>query len=130
MLKNLVNRESKKVVKYSLEFTDGHGSGFSFPCNRNGDVFTAEMSECARENLQFCLEHPEKFEVWNEVERWEHTYTEPAHGICTCGAEVYLYDEYYGACECENCGRWYNMFGQELLPPDQWEKDPSEEEYW
>jgi hypothetical protein len=28
-----------------------------------------------------------------------------------------------GANECPHCGQWYNVFGQELLPPDQWEED-------
>ena len=50
-------------------------------------------------------------------------YREPAHGICRCGEEVTLIDEYMGSCQCENCGQWYNLFGQELLPPNQWEED-------
>lgn len=31
-----------------------------------------------------------------------------------------LWDEYLGACECPNCGRWYNIMGQELNPPSTW----------
>jgi hypothetical protein len=26
-----------------------------------------------------------------------------------------------GACQCENCGQWYNIFGQELIDPEYWE---------
>ena len=36
---------------------------------------------------------------------------------------VYLYDRYRAACQCPKCGRWYNLFGQELLPPEMWEED-------
>ena len=44
--------------------------------------------------------------------------------------DVELWDQYYGACQCPECGKWYNLFGQSLLPPDCWEEDPSEEEYY
>ena len=128
MLKNFVEREPKTDVTYSLEFDYADGSGFAFDCDAKGNVFPLEY-ECARENLKHCLEHPEEFEEWKRVRRYVNHYTEPAHGTCTCGREVYLIDQYYGACECE-CGRWYNLYGQELLPPEQWETDPSEEEYW
>ena len=128
MLKNYVGREYKEEIHFSLEFTDGEGSGYSFPCDQAGNVFPLEY-QCARDNLQYCLDHPEEFVDWKRVEREVRKYTEPAHGTCSCGREVYLWDQYYGACECE-CGKWYNLFGQELLPPDQWELDPAEEEYW
>ena len=128
MLTNMVNRQRVKKVSYSLEFTDGNGTGYGFPCDKFGNVFPLEY-ECARENLTYCMEHPEEFKVWNEVDKNVSSYTEPAQGKCECGREVYLIDEYYGACGCE-CGRWYNLFGQELLPPDQWEEDPADEEYY
>jgi hypothetical protein len=39
-------------------------------------------------------------------------------GTCSCGREIaILYDD--SACEC---GRYYNLYGQELIPPDQ--RDP------
>ena len=50
----------------------------------------------------------------------KHTYTEYARAICECGKEIELYAQYMGACECPHCGRWHNLFGQELLPPEQW----------
>ena len=46
--------------------------------------------------------------------------TEPATGVCECGHRIALWDEYMGACECPHCGRWYNLFGQELNHPDTW----------
>ena len=39
---------------------------------------------------------------------------------CDCGSTVYLGRF---TCECENCGRLYNSFGQELAPPDEWDED-------
>lgn len=46
-----------------------------------------------------------------------------AIGECKCGAEVPLMDQYMGACECPGCGQWYNLSGQELLPPEEWGYD-------
>ena len=127
MIKNYVPSERKLHIEHELAFDDGHGNGYGFPCNESGSVVNLQPEAVA--NLAWCMEHPEKFVRWNEVVTYKNWYREPAHGTCSCGREISLYDEYYGACRCE-CGKWYNLFGQELLPPDQWETDPSEEEYW
>lgn len=123
MLANKVSSQIVTAIQYSREFTREDSSGFSFPCDEHGNVFPFEF-DCARKNYEWCMAHPEEFDAeWNEFRTWKNTYREPAHGTCVCGEEVYLIDEYQGACECPNCGRWYNLFGQELLPPDQWESD-------
>lgn len=129
MLKNYVN-EVEEISEYSLEFTykDDERAGFSFPCNSLGEVLP-NMNPCAHENYIWCLDHPEKFSTFKEF-TVNVRHVRNRHGTCSCGTEVELYDQYYGACECPKCGRWYNLFGQELLPPDQWETDPSDEEYW
>lgn len=130
MIQNYVPAECKTETHFDLTFYYSEDSGgFAFPCDAAGNVFPLENKE-ARKNLEHCIAHPEEFETYNEVRRWINRYTEPAHGACICGTEVELYDQYYGACQCPNCGRWYNLFGQSLLPPEQWERDPSEEEYW
>ncbi len=128
MLKDFVRAEYRNVVEYELCFDDGENNGFGFPCDANGNVFPLEH-EAARNNLEWCMEHPEKFKRYNAVVRYSRRVKEPAHGICFCGEEVYLFDQYYGACQCPKCGRWYNLFGQEMLPPEYWEHDPSEEEW-
>ena len=120
MLKNMTRRQRKTIVEYSRDFDYGDGSGFSFPCDKDGNLLP--MEECARENYNNCLAHPEKFEIFNKILKLERTYTEPAHGTCICGREVELWDQYMGACSCE-CGRWYNLFGQELISPEYWEDD-------
>lgn len=128
MLKNYTPRKHKTAIKYELCFDDGHNNGFGFPCDAQGNV-PDDLNQNAKDNLAFCLAHPENFKRFNKVVKYEWKYCEPARGTCTCGREVELWDEYYGACSCD-CGKWYNLFGQELLPPDQWENDPAEEEYW
>ena len=128
MLKNFANSEVKTIVEYELCFDDGENNGFGFPCDKHGNLFP-EMQDAARRNLAYCLKHPEKFKRYNKVVRYTRKFREPAHGTCSCGREVFLYGGYYGATACE-CGRWYNLFGQELLPPEQWEDDPSESDAW
>lgn len=49
------------------------------------------------------------------------------YGICPCcGRRVCLggngFAPYMGLVECE-CGQWYNIFGQPLKPPEEWEKE-------
>lgn len=128
MLKNYVT-ETETRREYSREFTYLDGcSGFSFTCDKDGN-FPEDMHECAKANYAWAMQHPEEFSEFDHftvrVQHFTHR-----HGTCSCGAEVELWDQYWGACQCPKCGRWYNLFGQELLPPEQWETDPSEDEYW
>lgn len=124
MLRNYTPSERKAVREYELAFDDGENNGFGFPCDKDGNLLPG-LHECALNNYRECMAHPEKYVRWNKVITLKRSYTEPAHGTCICGREVTLYDQYYGACECE-CGRWYNLFGQELVAPEYWQDDPSE----
>ena len=121
MLKNYVKAERKEDVSYDLDFLfeEDHG-GYGFPCDEKGNVLPFQNEEI-KKNYEWCMAHPEKFETFAKVTKYVNRYTEPAHGTCACGEEVYLFDQYLGACECPNCGRWYNLFGQELNPPSTWE---------
>ena len=116
-------RQPKTLIWYRREFTyeDGCG-GFSFPCDEKGNVELT--SDAAKQNYEYAMAHPEEFPVaYNELTRYEDTYIEDARAKCHCGEEIELWDQYQGACNCPKCGRWYNMFGQELIDPDYWEED-------
>lgn len=122
MLKNYTPSQRRTEVRYDLVFDDWRGNGFWFPCDMDGNLLN-RTNEAAMENYKWCLEHPEKFARFNKVVKQEYTVRDNAHGTCSCGNEVELYNAYDGACECEKCGKWYNLFGQELLPPTDWEED-------
>ena len=58
---------------------------------------------------------------------------------CECGEEVCL-NRFGSTTECESCGKFYNSFGQELAPVNEWDEedrygtfgplnDPSDEDY-
>lgn len=122
MLQNYTPINYYTVTEYSLVFDDGRNNGYGFPCDENGKLHD-DLTDDAINNYKWCLDHPEQFVRFNEVvERKYRTY-DNAHGTCDCGNEVELYDEYRGACQCEKCGQWYNLFGQKLLPPTMWETD-------
>ena len=124
MLKNYVPSKYRTVVDYNLVFDDGCGNGFSFPCDADGKLLKSkEENPAAHANLHYCIEHPDRFERFNKLIATERRVYDNAHGTCVCGNEVELWDSYLGACQCEKCNRWYNLFGQELLPPENWEED-------
>ena len=111
---------------YELLFDDGEGGGFGFPCDADGNV--EELNPAAAENLKWCQAHRDRF-VHIGVEEFHQEWKDPDQGTCSCGETFDLIDEYYGACQCPKCHRWYNLFGQSLRPPEDWEIDPSEEEW-
>lgn len=125
MLKNYTNAEQKTDVSYWLEFMYDRNSGLAFPCDEQGNLLDG-LSKEALANYKEALATPERFKTYNKVKRREVRYTEPAHGTCECGREIELVDQYLGACECE-CGRWYNLFGQELNDPSTWGVDWEED---
>lgn len=73
------------------------------------------------------MSHADEFEIAGELLHRSWRAHDPAHGTCSCGREVFLWDQYQGACECE-CGKWYNLFGQELVPPEYWHDDDDDYE--
>lgn len=118
-------KEREYVEKENNEICfDLHGdpnSGFVFNADESWEPsFDENYKDIQMKNYNYCLSHPEEFKKRFHVRRYH--YIEPAVGKCICGREVELIDQYMGACECE-CGRWYNIFGQELLPPQCWEEE-------
>lgn len=105
-------------VYYKLEYTDKYGNGYSFDCDEQGNLTTTNPA--ALENYERCRNNHSDFERSGVVTQYKNHFKQPAIGMCECGETFELVNEYMGACECPGCGRWYNLFGQELNPPDQW----------
>lgn len=118
--KILVPRHEESCTWYTLEFLlkkDPTG-GFSFTCDENGVVDTNPI---AYRNYIFCMtkwrHEYYKPTVKKHVQRW----MENAVAECEfCKSEFELRDQYYGACQCDNCGRWYGMSGQSMNPLSMW----------
>lgn len=137
MIKMISPRHKETYIQFRLQFDlkgEPKGNGYSFPLlNKSVPVPCKEISpleyiECSEEECPWWHNYTrikDDREKYNEPYIYidKHSWTEPAKGICHCGKMVYLTDEYMGACECPNCGQWYNMFGQELNNPCEWEED-------
>ena len=122
MIQNYVPSEWKTDTYYRAEFFVDRSGGLSFPCDENGKILDS-LNPYAKKNYEDAMQHPEKYPYcFNAVTKYEQDYKEPAHGTCSCGEEIELVNEYMGACQCPKCGQWYNLFGQELLPPAKWEE--------
>ena len=127
MLKIIKERTPETIVEYHLEwyYDETRDAGFSFPTNSNYEVDLEKMTPEGRANYERCLN--DKSLIGPIKDRYEHTYINPAVGKCSCGREVILDSDYAGAVRCE-CGKWYNVYGQELRDPKYWEED--EEDYY
>ena len=121
MIKDYKPSEIEERTDYYLLFYFEYGGGLAFPCDKNGKVDVDKLEPPAQRNYANAMAHPEKYPVaWNELETRTHRYRNPASGICHCGERIELYNQYLGACECPNCGQWWNLFGQELNPVETW----------
>lgn len=126
MLTKYIPPHVEITVDYFLVYDDGIGNGFWFPCDKEGKLLP-DVPDTARKNQIFCFRHPERYTRWNKVIEESRSYRTPPTGVCECGERFELHDTYQGACECPGCGKWYNLFGQELLPPEEWNvEDPNE----
>lgn len=122
MLKIIRERTPEVIIDRYIEFLykDDPNAGFMFPALPNGEVDFDHMSQEAKDNYSTCLSDERLTEPEFIVDK--RTYANPAVGKCICGREVVLECDYAGVLKCD-CGRWYNLFGQELRDPRYWEED-------
>ena len=122
-------RQAKRHVERRLEYPD-----FSFPLT-DGQVIpvmrvgTEEVPVSQEEciwwnNYLMCLEKYGE----GEAVTLEWDYVEPALAKCSCGTELLLECQYAGACQCPDCGQWYNVYGQALVDPEYWEEDDEDDD--
>ena len=120
MIKIIKERTAETFREYYIEYRykDDPEASFCFPATPSGEPDFANMPPEAKANYEACLTDERLTEP--EFEVYERTYMDPAIGVCSCGKEVVLECDYEGAVRCE-CGKWYNLFGQELRDPRYWE---------
>ena len=101
-------------------FKDNHGSGFLFPCDKDGNM--EPLNEIAQKNYERC--QTDENIIYVGVEAIERRHVEPAVGRCACGHTVSLERSWINS--CQGCGRDYNGSGQELAPREQWGEETGE----
>lgn len=108
-----------KVEQYYLFFEDREclGAGFSFECDREGNILLDKIHPAGRENLEKCLSG--EYNVENRgVRDCSYSYLEHMTIQCECGERFQLCSIHTN--ECEKCGILYNGYGQELAPRHMW----------
>lgn len=112
--------DRKKVTETSYEICFYYKGEicYGFPANADGTLIHDENYDNWKPNYDAAMANPD---YTSRLEKQTHSWTENAKAQCHCGEVIELYNQYQGACECPNCGKWYNLFGQELKHPSQWE---------
>jgi hypothetical protein len=110
-------------VEYNIfyEWVEFPDSGFSFPCNQDGEIQMNDLTSEGLENFNKC-ESGEYEVIYRGLQRLVNRYYEPAIGECHCGSEVTLSGN---SNQCQ-CGQWYNSAGQQLSDPSHWGEETGE----
>ena len=118
--------------RIEFDFPKHFGAAASFKADEHWNLLPFE-NEAAKANYERCLDavrmgSPDVKGPFNRV--FEVEGIEPAEGKCEkCGATVLLMEQYMGACQCNKCGQWYNLFGNALLDPEYWDESRLDEEW-
>ncbi len=116
MLTNRKPREHVQHIEYTYEVERKKGDGgFSWPCDADGNLDAA--TAVRRDDLVATGSYFDNGVI--KYERWHHI---PGSGRCPCGRTVDLCG-FTNACEC---GRDYNMSGDELADRSQWGEETGE----
>ena len=130
MLEIIKERTVRTEKSYWINFDrkDDESCGFIFPANSDGTPAFDKMCDSAIANYYHCENNIDEFNRW--LEDRDERVVDYAIGKCKCGHEVELIDgAWMGAVQCEHCGKWYNIYGQELVDPEYWEDDDDYDGY-
>lgn len=129
-MKIIKERKRWEHILHTREFElKGHrGNGWCFDSDENGNVDTDKLRAerpAAYDNYIMCISG--KTKAGDEIVDLGHMKTlsqgsDPAIGRCDCGLEVHLCG-FTNTCEC---GRDFNMSGQELAPRSHWGQETGE----
>lgn len=111
------------TTTFSTLLPDGtrdSSSGFSFPVDKDEKVILDNPD--AEASYRMCLTHPKQYADDEIVEVDRYYFIKPTMH-CRCGHKIFIGNRLDGADSCPYCGQWHNQFGEELLPPEQWEED-------
>ncbi len=109
---------TEHIESYSLGFIwlDDPTAGFSFDCDKQGNIIFTELRPEAYENLLLCFTDDR---IAREgVQDFSYNIRHGATVKCDCGNTVYCDNRDYNS--CDKCPKEYNFYGQQLAPRSQW----------
>lgn len=109
---------TEREYSYQLYFPTFSSGGYSFPCDRDGNVL--ELNPAAESNYQKCISGEIETKDCYVVDYVKH-YSIPKKCRCTCGNELEMYPDSEGLVYCY-CGSTYNGQGQSIRPRSEWEE--------
>lgn len=123
IIKSRKNRHTEVRYQRVYHRADSTLSGYSFDCDKEGNIATLKLCKEALDNLEACRNGSLGC-VDGGVTEVAWSWTEPTVGICEeCGLDV-EFDNFTNICEC---GADYNMSGQLLAPREQWGEETGEQ---
>ena len=89
MQKQRIENDVLIITDYRLEFqwNDGHGGGFTFPCDEQGNV-DSDLHQCTLDNLEKCRNG-----TYDVVACGVTTFTHQQR-LCSCGSQEIPWGEY------------------------------------
>ena len=119
-LSNITYPEEVWIEEYTREFEyiDRSNRFYSFPCDANGLV---DVTEDFSTSYEYCLANVGTKFLDMGIIDMSHFERSCGYGTCVCGETVYLDADYGNGIDCD-CGRIYNLSGQELAPRSQWDE--------
>lgn len=116
---------TEERVEYHRSFEwngDPHGSGYEFPCDKDGNVDVDALNEAGKANYLGCVSGD--FNVTDEgVKVYEWSYRHRAVVECgNCKGHIHL-TNFTNPCDC---GADYNMSGQRLTNRRSWGEETGE----
>lgn len=122
----LTRRKRVTAILYRAHyhFANDPDRGFSFDCDKDGVVDTANLAPAGMASLAGCQAGAIDGAriIYDGIVRVERSYTEPAIGRCSCGEQVAL-SSFTNTCDC---GADYNTAGQLLSPRSYWGEETGE----
>lgn len=114
-MSKVIHHPYRPIIEFSLfyESKDEPGTGYSFPCDEDGNVDEGKLSDAARANLKEVTAHPDRFRLHLCEE--QHDGTPAPEVVCDCGERFSLCGgDYADAFCCPKCGRWYDEHGYRI----------------
>lgn len=126
MLEIIKEAYTEVVEEFFLEFNTHQHGGYSFPCDKDGNVL--QLAPEGQENYNKCISGEVKTIREPYIQCYRRSYKHPRVCKCECGDELPMEWDSEGLVYC-HCGKTFNTSGQSIRPRSEWE-ERYEDDYW